>query len=447
MLEGNLWSIVARISLPLILYNSIAQFFGFFDTLIAANLSPAVVSAVSFNGQLQSVFTSAASGLSIGGGIMIARYFGSGDDGEVRKNVSTLFFISIATAVVIVAAIVPLSEPILRLFSMPEDLLPVGTLPFQIDTVNLLPFFINSIWYSTEKSKGNTKVILWCNLALIAIKFSLSAVFVFVLGKGIVWLSVSTLIANSAIAGVALSSFFSRENPYRVGFRQVSLSGGTLGRILSLSIPVFFERFAFNYGKVAVNSMCAAWGSAAIGALGVSNRLGGFATTPPNGVQEAEAALVSQSLGARTYRRAEGIFFRSLAYNLALGVVFYALMLVFKDPLIALFARGNTSFALEIDKMFVYERNAAIPVALGTAAMGFLYGCGYTKTVMVINMLRLFVFRIPPLWFIQRYTDMGSEGAGLAMLISNDLFGVTTVAASIVVMLRMRKEWLFPERR
>jgi putative MATE family efflux protein len=442
MLEGNMWAIVARISLPLILYNGIAQFFGFFDTLIAANLSQSVVSAVSFNGQLQSVFASAASGLSIGGGIMIARYFGSGDDSEVRKNVSTLFTLSLVTAVAFVVLIVPLSERILRLFSMPEDLIPIGTLPFQVEMVNLLPFFINSIWYSIEKSKGNTKVILWCNLALIAIKFALSLFFTYALGKGIAWLSVSTLIANSAIACVALASLFARDNPYRVSVRQVSLSANTLGRILSLSIPVFFERFAFNYGKVAVNSMCAAWGSSAIGALGVSNRLGGFATTPPNGVQEAEAALVSQSLGARKYRRAEGMLIRSLAYNFALGVVFYVLTLVFKGPLIALFTRGNPDFALEIDRMFAYERNAAVPVALGTAAMGFLYGCGYTKTVMVINMLRLFAFRIPPLWFIQRHTDMGSEGAGLAMLISNDLFGVTTLAVTAVVVLKMRKEWL-----
>jgi putative MATE family efflux protein len=441
MLEGNMWSIVATISLPLILYNSIAQFFGFFDTLIASNLSPSIVSAVSFNSQIQSVFTSVASGLSIGGGIMIARYFGAGDDGEVKKNVNTLFFLSIATAIVMVAAIIPFTTGILRLLSMPEDLIPMSALPFRIDTACLLPFFVNSIWYSIEKSKGNTKVILWCNLALIVMKFSLTLFFVYVLGKGMAYLSLATLIANSAITVVALISLFARDNPYRISLRHVSLSSKTLGRILSLSVPVFFERFAFNYGKVAVNSMCAAWGSTVIGALGVSNRLGGFATTPPNGVQEAEAALVSQSLGAGDYRRAEGMFFRSLAYNFALGVIFYVLMLVFKDNLIALFARGNPQFAEEIGKIFVFERNAAIPVALGTAAMGFLYGCGYTKTVMVINMLRLFLFRIPPLWYIQTYTDMGSEGVGLAMLISNDLFGVTTVAASVVVMFMMRAQW------
>ena len=88
-----------------------------------------------------------------------------------------------------------------------------------------------------------------------------------------------------------------------------------------------------------------------------------------------------------------------------------------------------------------------VEVALGTAAMGFLYGCGYTKTVMVINMLRLFVFRIPPLWYIQHYTGMGSEGAGLAMLISNDLYGVTTLVVAAVVVRKMRVKWLAPHGR
>ena len=71
----------------------------------------------------------------------------------------------------------------------------------------------------------------------------------------------------------------------------------------------------FNYGKVVVNSMAASYGSLAIGALGVSNRLGGLSTMPPIGFEDAEAALVAQNLGNGNERRALSIFKRVLALN------------------------------------------------------------------------------------------------------------------------------------
>ena len=39
-----------------------------------------------------------------------------------------------------------------------------------------------------------------------------------------------------------------------------------------------------------------------VGAMGVSNNLGGITTNPQNGFQEGAASIISQNLGARRYR-------------------------------------------------------------------------------------------------------------------------------------------------
>lgn len=437
MLGGEPWSVLVSVALPLVIYNGISQVFGLFDTFVASGLGAEIVSIVSFNSQINSMFAALASGLAVGGGVIVARFFGAGDTESVARSVNTLFFFSLGLALLVILAVLPFAPLILRLLSMPSELVAAATVPFRIDTLLLAPLFINTVWFAVEKSMGNTRVMLWCNLLLLALKFGLNILLIFVLHGGVIALSLATLGANAAVAAIALHDLSAKDNRFRLSLHRADFSPRSLGRILSLSLPVFLEKFAFSFGKVWVNSMSASWGSTVIGALGVSNRIGGLATNPPNGVEEASASLISQNLGNRDQGRAIAFFCRSLAINLGLGVFFFALMSLCMDPVISLFAKGDPRFAVEIRKIYNYERDATIPVAAASAAMGLLYGFGYTKTAMVLDMLRLFAFRIPSLWLIRACTDMGSEGVGLAMFISNAAYGLVATTSAVVIVTRM----------
>ncbi len=211
-------------------------------------------------------------------------------------------------------------------------------------------------------------------------------------------------------------------NAFGLSLRHADFSSYTLRPVFILSVPVFFEKFLFSFGKVIVNSMSAAYGSNVVGALGVSNRVGSISTTPPMGVSEAEASLVSQNLGNGDVRRALGIFKRAFAINMAIGIFFFILMSACMDPVIGLFSGDDAEFARDIRTIYNYERYATILLAASQSVMGLLYGFGYTRTAMVLNILRLFAYRIPPLWIMQNWMDLGSESVGIAMLVSNGLF-------------------------
>ncbi|MEJ5189986.1 MAG: MATE family efflux transporter, partial [Breznakiellaceae bacterium] len=189
-----------------------------------------------------------------------------------------------------------------------------------------------------------------------------------------------------------------------------------------------------------VNSMSAAYGSMAIGALGVSNRIGGLVTMPPIGFQEAEATIISQNLGNKNTRRAFETFKIVCTINIILGIFFFILMSICKDTLIHLFARGDPLFSQEIAKVYNYERYASGLLAISSSVMGLLYGFGYTRISMILNLLRLFVFRIPPLWYFQHYTNLKTEGLGLSMMISNMMMGISAIIAALLVIYRWKKE-------
>ncbi|GHV09266.1 hypothetical protein FACS189485_21660 [Spirochaetia bacterium] len=232
---------------------------------------------------------------------------------------------------------------------------------------------------------------------------------------------------------IALRSMTKKSNPFVLSFRKTNFSLKTIKPILSLSLPVFMERFAFSFGKVIVNSMCAFYGSTVVGALGVSNRISAVSIMPPNGVEEAESSLISQNVGNKNIKRALGIFKRAFIINMGLGLLFFIPMIIFKGPIIGLFSEGDPLFAVQIANIYSYECYGNIFLALSAAVMGLLYGFGYTKISMILNMARLFLFRIPPLWIMQNFTSIGSEGIGMVMFISNAMVGISSLIAGIIL--------------
>ncbi|MCR4822496.1 MAG: MATE family efflux transporter [Treponema sp.] len=446
ILNGPQVPTIFYIALPLVFYNSLNQIFQLVDTLIAANMSAGVVSTVSFISQIETMLFAIGSGLSVGGSIIISRSYGAGDMEKVRSQISTLFFMGVIVASVILIFALTFAYPFLKLLRMPQDLIGQGSIYFMLAICAIVFHFINVIYLSTEKSRGNTKVIMACNMLVMVTKTVLNigvinlmkAGFVGV-DKAMLLLPVATIIAQLSLTVIAVKNLTSKKNPLRISIKKCTFKKIFLVPLANLSVPIFLEKFIFAFGKVIVNSMCATMGSTVVGALGVSNRLGGISTNPPAGFQEAESSLISQNLGNQNLKRALGIFYRTLIINLIIATIFFALMLTFKDNIIFLFAKGDQAFAHQINQIYTYECWDSILVSINASVMGLLYGFGKTRISMIINLIRLFVYRIPSLLILMNFTNLGIPAVGIAMLISNGMVGITAGIVAIFFIRKVKK--------
>lgn len=448
MLKGSQLKAILVIALPLVFYASVGQIFQLIDTYIAASLSARTISTVSFINQLEKMLMAVAGSLSIGGGVMIARSFGSGDMEKVKRQISTLFFFAIFLGAAIFSIIVPLMYPLLQLLQMPAELLAQGTVYSDLVVASTLFQFINTIFFAVQKSRGSTKIIMWGNLLVLFIKTSLNILTIrliehgiFEREQGIYFLPLATITAHFTLTVIAVKNLTSKNNPFRLSLKNCRFKKNFLSPLANLSIPVFLEKFIFAFGKTLVNSLCATMGTTVVGALGVSDRICGLATNPIGGFQEAESSLISNNLGNKNTDRAISFFYRTLILTMAYVVVFFVLTGIFRLTIIGLFAKGNADFAGEIDQIYYWERLDTILIAVNTSVMGLLYGFGKTKISMLLNIARLFVYRIPVLLLFMKISALrqavGISGVGMAMCISNGLTGIT---AGIVAFFFIKRE-------
>lgn len=441
-LNGNMWKVILIVCLPLALYQSLQQIFSIMDTMMASHISALSVSAVAYLNQLNQILSALGNGLAVGSGILISRAYGTGDYQLVKKRVSSVYAISLAAGILVLVCILPVVEPFLRFCGTPEELISIGASYFRVQLFVIVVSFINAVYISVERARGATKKLLWLNLAVILIKLGLTAVFVYLLDGNLVMIAYATLAAQGFMLVFAMFSIFDMKNAFGFSLDAVTMKGDVTAPMIKQSIPVMIEKALFAYGKTIINSMAASYGSLMVGALGVSNNLGGITTNPQNGFQDGTSAVISQNFGAKRYDRVLKATLVCAVFSMSIGLVFSSVELVYLKQLSALFASQDASFADLIGQVYTYEALGAVPLGANCAAAALLYGLGKTKLTLVINFSRVFVFRIPVFYYLQNFTNVGPISCGLVMFISNTATGIFSVLIAWIVIRNFKKEYI-----
>ena len=81
-----------------------------------------------------------------------------------------------------------------------------------------------------------------------------------------------------------------------------------------------------------------------------------------------------------------------------------------------------------------------ITLGINSATIALLLGYGYTKLTMILNVARVFVYRVPVLWALQQFTTIGAEAVGITMMVSNVCTGLTAAVIAVPVVLKIRKK-------
>ena len=436
-LNGPMWRVVLYVGFPLALYESLNQLFKILDTMMASHIGASAVSAVAYLSQINMMISAVGTGLAVGASIKVSQAYGAGDFMLVKKRVSTMFAMCGALGIAILLVLVPFTPEFLRLMNTPEEFIADGSTYFRLELFGMIITFFNNVYLAIERASGNSKRILILNTAVIVVKLGLTAWFVYGLGGGINMISCATIISQSFLLLAACINMNQKGNAFGFSLRAISIKKEVICPMLTLSFPVIVERIAFAVGKVIVNSMSTVYGSWTVGALGISNNIGGITTNPQNGFQEGGSSIISQNLWAGRPKRALLAFRWVLYIDMLIGLVIMTASLLCLNQLAGLFAGDNAEFAEMIKQIYRFEAVGAIPLGVNAAVMALLYGFGKTRVTLVMNFCRVFLFRVPVLWALQQFTDLGNVSAGIVMAVSNVASGVLAAVVGVIEIRRI----------
>ncbi|MCL1800430.1 MAG: MATE family efflux transporter [Promicromonosporaceae bacterium] len=431
ILDNRILFVVLKIGLPIALFQGLNHLFRIFDTFLAARIDATAASLVAYFSQINFVLASIGSGLAIGFGLKVGLAYGAGDYDFVKRQVSSTVALTVTAALALAAILLPIINPVLLAIGTPPEFIHLGANYLRLELISTLLTYLNLMYIAMERAQGNSRRILGINLTAMFIKFGLTTIGVFAFDVGITFFAIATLLSQVVVAIIAIRSLFGKSEVFRFSPRFVSFSRAVLWPIVAISLPIIASQAVFNIGKVIVNTMLVSYGPIVIGAAGITGLLVGLVTTVQMGMRDGAISVMTQNLGADQIQRTFGGFRALMAINLVVALILFIPLEAFGTQITGLFANNDPEFhhtLLDIHRFMIWN---AWPFVWQTAAFSLFLTFEHTKITLLLDTFTLFVVRIPLLWALIRFTNIGSEVAGLVMSVSN--FAVLIPTAFLLV--------------
>ncbi len=347
--------------------------------------------------------TAFGAGIAAGGSVIVARHYGSNEILEARKHANASFLIAVIFSFIAVFFSIIFGRELLQLLNASPEMIHAGYSYYVIQMLTTGVMAINSVYMGLEKAKGNTKLILILNLIAMVIKLILSAVFVFVYNLGTMYVALATMIGQIILMIVALFVLFNKNNSLRLEISSMKLPFRYFKEIILISFPVITGKFLFSMGKVLVNSMAAFYGSSAVAALGIATKIGGAAGSIAIVFEESEASVISQNLGQQKLKRSLDAHRVAMISSVLIASIGMILTSIYIDKFIPLFTNeSDLEYFQMIKNIYMYERWSSVTSTAIAIIGGLFIGFKFTKITFVLNVTRLFLFRLPLLFVLQK---------------------------------------------
>jgi Na+-driven multidrug efflux pump len=140
----------------------------------------------------------------------------------------------------------------------------------------------------------------------------------------------------------------------------------------------------------------------------------------------AAAPVVGQALGAQKPKLARRAVWTS-ASLVALVMFPPVVFLIWRGQLVARAFIESPDVIAEAGRFFMVVPASVYFFGVLMVLMAAFYGSGHTRPVMVISIMRLWVFRLPAAYLLAFVLGLGSTGAYLGMVFGNVLCALITL--------------------
>ncbi len=304
MSEGSISKCMLYFAMPIFLGNLFQQLYSVADSLIVGNfLGSHALAAVSSSGNLIFLMVGFFQGISMGGGIIIARYFGARDQENVERAVHATFVFGLIASVLLTLIGVVFTPFILELMGTPESVLQDSITYLQIFFAGSLGFVMYNIFVGILQAVGDSKSPLRYLIISSLINVALDLLFIGVMGYGVGSAALATIISQFISAFLCILKLTRTTEMYKIRFNKIKMDVEMLGIIFRLGLPAGLQNSMISIANVVVQSNINSFGEMAMAGCGAYSKIEGFAFLPISSFTMAITTFVSQNLGAKEFDR------------------------------------------------------------------------------------------------------------------------------------------------
>ena len=434
---GSVTKQLIRFAIPLFLANLLQSFYNIADMLVVGRIVGSTgVAAISNASSLVFIINAICMGITMGGTVMIAQYWGAKDAQGQKRTVGTIYSMTAVIAVMITIAGLLLNKQILTWMNVPKE-------AYQDACEYMLVIFIGTIFVfgynatcSILRGFGDSKSPLYFVMVAAAINVFLDYLLVGPFKLGTVGAAYATIIAQAISFGISVIYLKKQNFIFDFKLSSFKIEKDTLFKLLKVSLPAAIQMTVVNISYLIIAVMINDYGVNTAAAAGIGLKINTFAGMPCWAIGQAVTTMVGQSMGAKLLQRTKKIAKTGFVASLLVSLVAIVFIQLFAEPLIGLFDSSNEEV---LAAGVIYLRICCCWNSLFYATMynfdSFAVGVGFANLGMVNALLDALMIRLSLCWFLGTLLEFGVKGIYWAQALS------PIIPACIGLIYFLSKKW------
>lgn len=306
MTTGNPYSLMLGFAMPVFLSQLFQQLYNTADALIVGRtLGTEALAAVTSSGALSFLLVSFFTGTAMGGGIVISRYFGAGNQERVSQAIHTMIALGLASGAALTMFGATLTPTFLRWMQTDPEVMGDAVAYFRCYFLGVLAQVLYNICRSIMNALGDSRRPLYYLIFSSMLNVALDVLFLAGFRWGVWAAAAATVISQAASAALCLVHLMRKGNVYTFEPRKLRFHRESLLEIIRYGLPAGVQNSVISFANVIVQSQINSFGKLAMAAYGTHAKIEGFAFLPITSFNMASTTFVSQNLGAKQYDRAK----------------------------------------------------------------------------------------------------------------------------------------------
>lgn len=398
--EGQVWKVIVRFALPLLIGNLLQQFYNITDSIIVGQfLGKEALAAVSASFFIYYFIISFVIGVGSGTTVVISQLYGARQYKKVQLAFSSFFIFMLAGGILLSIAGIIFAEPIFRLTNTPEEVIPQAVSYFRIYIGGTFLFVTFNSIVSILRGVGESFRPMIFILIATLLNIALDLLFILVFEWGIEGAARATVISQGIGMCVALVYVDTIHPLLSIKKQDMLFDGRLFKESLRIGLPTSVQQCAIALGLIALLGIVNSFGTDTLTAYGAAGKIDTIITQAVLTLSGALAAFCGQNIGAGKLDRVrEGVRF-TMYTNIVLGLLTFTAVCLFGDEMMRIFVKDRNVILIGKEYLLIMGGFFIVHGALNVYN-GALRGAGDTLFPMVTSLVCLWLIRIPLAGFL-----------------------------------------------
>ena len=318
MTEGPIVKGILLFALPIFIGQLLQKLYNMVDAWVIGNFADNnAFAAVSSAGSTIFLIVGLFNGISIGGGVIISKYYGAGEKENVVKAIHTNFLFGIIASVLATAVGLLFVPKLLQWMNIPESVMPDSLRYFGIYFAGVSTVIMYNICMSIMRALGDSIHPLYYLMISSGINVVLDLLFVAVFHWGVAGAAIATVISQGVSVVMCIVKMCRSTEYTRLDFKKLHFYKGIMAEVIKQGLPAGIQNSVSSVGNVVVQSNINAFGAFAMAGVGAYAKFENLLHLPIMSMSLALPTFISQNLGAKKYDRAK----KGAKFGTVFGVV------------------------------------------------------------------------------------------------------------------------------